>query len=90
VPCPPARRDHVDPNKDRTSGGRAGLRVSETDTSGYAVLDPLGRKVGSVKKLYVNAQGDPEYVETKSGLLGLRVVLLHSPETLRNPTKRDY
>jgi hypothetical protein len=64
--------------------------VSETDTSGYAVLDPLGRKVGSVKKLYVNAQGDPEYVETKSGLLGLRVVLLHSPETLRNPTKRDY
>ena len=43
---------------------------------GYAVRDPLGRKVGSVEKLYLNPDGDPEYVKTKTGLLGLKSVLL--------------
>lgn len=43
---------------------------------GYAVRDPLGRKIGEVEKLYTNRDGDPEYVMTKTGLLGLKPVLL--------------
>lgn len=48
----------------------------ETHAAGYAVHDPLGREVGRVEKLYVNRAGDPEYVMTKIGPLGLRSVLL--------------
>ena len=43
---------------------------------GYALCDPLGKKVGSVEKIFVNGGGEPEYVRVKVGLLGLRSVLL--------------
>ncbi len=42
----------------------------------YAVCDPLGKKVGSVEKLFVNGGGEPEYIRIKMGLLGLKSVLL--------------
>ena len=52
-------------------------RVTREDrAAGYAVHDPLGREVGRVEKLYVNRDGDPEYVMTKIGLFGLKSVLL--------------
>jgi hypothetical protein len=44
--------------------------------SGYELCDPLGQKVGSVEKLFVNLRGEPEYIRVKVGLLGLRSVLL--------------
>lgn len=57
----------------RTEIGQA---TREDRATGYAVHDPLGREVGRVEKLYVNRNGDPEYVMTKIGLLGLKSVLL--------------
>ena len=43
---------------------------------GYAVCDPEGQKIGWVKQLFVNAQGEPEYVRVRMGLLGLKSVLI--------------
>ena len=42
----------------------------------YRVRDPEGRKIGSVKELFTNAYGEPEYVRVKLGLLGLKSVLI--------------
>ena len=43
---------------------------------GYRVHDPEGRKIGSVKELFRNAYGEPEYVRVRMGLFGLKSVLL--------------
>jgi hypothetical protein len=43
---------------------------------GYVVCDPLGKKVGSVERLFVNGGGEPEYIRVKMGLLGPKSVLL--------------
>ena len=54
----------------------ASTRAPGGHATGYAVRDPLGQKVGEVEKLYLNHDGDPEYVLTRTGLLGLKSVLL--------------
>jgi hypothetical protein len=36
----------------------------------------LEKRVGKVKKLFVNASGEPEYISVKMGFFGLRCVLL--------------
>ncbi len=43
---------------------------------GYGVCDPLGRKIGSVEKIFVNENHQPEYVRVKMGLFGLKSVLI--------------
>lgn len=43
---------------------------------GYAVHDPRGRRIGSVRALFLNERGEPEYVDLKVGLLGLRTALI--------------
>jgi len=43
---------------------------------GYGVFDPESRKVGSVKELYTNTYGDPEYVRVRMGIFGLKTVLI--------------
>ncbi len=53
----------------------------------YAVCDPLGKKVGSVERLFMNGGGEPEYIRIKMGLLGLKSVLCSpcsAQERLRN------
>jgi PRC-barrel domain len=42
----------------------------------YKVHDPEGRKIGSVKELFTNAHGEPEYVRVKMGLFRLKSVLI--------------
>ena len=55
------------------SGGR--LEALE-DCAGYEVRDPLMRKIGSVAKLFVNDDGEPEYINVKMGLLGFKTILI--------------
>lgn len=43
---------------------------------GYGAYDPLGRKIGSVEKLFVNESHEPEYVRVRMGLFGLKSVLI--------------
>lgn len=44
--------------------------------AGYAIRDPRGRKVGGVEKVFVSEDGEPQYIEMKMGLFGLKSVLL--------------
>ena len=44
--------------------------------AGYRVRDPLGRKIGRLKRLYLNESGGPEYAEVRVGLFGMKTVLI--------------
>ncbi len=44
--------------------------------AGYRVRDPPGRKIGRLKKLFLNEGGGPEYAEVGVGPFGLRTVLI--------------
>jgi hypothetical protein len=44
--------------------------------AGYGVRDPRGRKIGRLRRLFLNESGGPEYAEIKVGLLGLKTVLI--------------
>jgi hypothetical protein len=44
--------------------------------AGYRVLDPRGRKIGRLKRLFLNGSGGAEYAEIKVGLFGLKTVLI--------------
>jgi len=44
--------------------------------AGYWVRDPRGRKIGKLKRFFLNESGGAEYAETKVGLFGLRTVLI--------------
>lgn len=57
---------------ERTSGGSK----APEEYLGYDVLDPEKRKIGNVKELFANARGEPEYVRVRTGLLGVRTMLL--------------
>ena len=43
---------------------------------GYWVRDPRGRKIGRLKRLFLNGSGGAEYAEVKVGLFGLKTVLI--------------
>jgi hypothetical protein len=63
-------RTTIDP---REPGNR--LEAPE-EYAGYEVLDPLGHRLGSVEKLFVNDDQEPEYIRVKMGLFGLKTVLI--------------
>lgn len=53
----------------------AGYRaVGEFD--GWALRDPLGRRIGRVSRVFVDREGWPAHVEVSLGLFGRKIVLL--------------
>jgi hypothetical protein len=44
--------------------------------AGYGVRDPRGRKIGRLKRLFLNESGGAEYAEVKVGLFGMKTVLI--------------
>jgi hypothetical protein len=44
--------------------------------AGYWVRDPRGRKIGKLKRLFLNGSGGAEYAELKVGLFGMKTVLI--------------
>jgi hypothetical protein len=44
--------------------------------AGYWVCDPRGRKIGRLKRLFLNGSGGPEYAEVKVGLFGMKMILI--------------
>jgi hypothetical protein len=44
--------------------------------AGYWVRDPLGRKIGRLKRLFLNESGGAEYAEVKVGLFGMKTILI--------------
>ena len=43
---------------------------------GYALLDPEGRRIGTVRRVYSGWDDEPEYVRVRTGRFGRRPVLL--------------
>ena len=47
------------------------------DCVGYAALDPLGQKIGTIERLFVNGHGEPKYLKVSvGGLFARRSVLI--------------
>jgi hypothetical protein len=44
--------------------------------AGYWVRDPLGRKIGRLKRLFLNESGGAEYAEVKIGLFAMKTILI--------------
>jgi hypothetical protein len=44
--------------------------------AGYRVRDPRGRKVGTLKRLFLNGSGGAEYAEVKVGLFRMKTILI--------------
>jgi hypothetical protein len=44
--------------------------------AGYWVRDPRGRKIGRLKRLFLNGSGGAEYAEVNVGLFGLKTILI--------------
>ena len=44
--------------------------------AGYRVRDPRGRKIGKLKRLYLNESGGAEYAEVKVGLFAMKTILI--------------
>jgi len=44
--------------------------------AGYWVRDPRGRKIGRLKRFYLNESGGAEYAEVNVGLFGMKTVLI--------------
>jgi PRC-barrel domain len=57
--------------------------------AGYWVCDPRGRKIGRLKRLFLNESGGPEYAEVKVGFFGLRTVLIPL-QTITTDTERGF
>jgi hypothetical protein len=57
--------------------------------TGYWVCDPRGRKIGRLKRLFLNESGGPEYAEVKVGFFGLRTVLIPL-QTVTTDTERGF
>jgi hypothetical protein len=54
----------------------------------YAVLDPLGQKIGTVEELFVNGRGKPAYVRVRMGPFGLRSALIPVQTVAMNRERR--
>ena len=42
-----------------------------TDTCGYELRDPLGRKIGRIEEVFADGDGEPKYVRARIGSFGL-------------------
>lgn len=60
----------------RTAEGRRSRVEAPERCVGYGVYDPLGEKIGSVERLFVNESQEPEYVRVRIGLFRLRSILI--------------
>ena len=60
--------------------GRGAWPVERFETpkqcAGYRVRDQRGRKVGSLKRLFLNGSGGAEYAEVKVGLFRMKTILI--------------
>ena len=44
--------------------------------TGYTVFDPLGQKIGRVEEVFVNWDGEPDYIRIRIGFLFTSTVLI--------------
>ena len=51
------------------------IQIAERYTK-YKVCDPIGRRIARTQRVFANGRGEPEYIEVKMGLFGLKTVLI--------------
>jgi PRC-barrel domain len=61
---------------DERSLASSGRWADAERCTGYAVYDPVGKKIGSVEEAFVNREGDPVYLRVNIGILISRTVLI--------------
>ena len=63
-----------------TRATKGALPVQRFETpqqcAGYRVRDPRGRKIGKLKRPFLNESGGAEYAEVKVGLFAMKTVLI--------------
>ncbi len=64
---------HTVPVKQR---GRSHSFEPPEEYVGYQLCDPLDQTIGTVKEIFVNGSGEPEYIRVRVGLFGLKYLLL--------------
>ena len=57
----------------KESGGHA---WALEECAGYVVCDPRRQKIGRAEKFFLNGSGEPEYISVKTGLFGIKTVLI--------------
>ena len=74
----------------RTDRGRCWERIETQETcTGFAALDPLGRKIGEVEQLFTDGCGEPRHLKVKiGGLFAARSVLIPVRDVAINREKR--
>jgi len=60
---------------DRSTASRS-TTATPKRCAGYTVYDPLGQKIGSAEEVFVNREGEPEYVRVRIGFFGMNSVLI--------------
>lgn len=69
--------------------GKLGNRFeAPVEYVGYKLHDPLGKKIGSVRELFLNDNDEPEYIRVKIGFLGSRTVLIPVESVAVNEERR--
>jgi hypothetical protein len=61
---------------DRRPHARGANSATSKRATGYAVFDPLGRKIGRVEEVFVNWDGEPDYIRIRIGFLFTSTVLI--------------
>ena len=56
---------------------------------GYALLDPLGQKLGRVERVFGNRYGEPQYVRVRTGFFGRRLALIPVMDVAVNHEGRE-
>ena len=46
------------------------------ECAGYVVCDPRRQKIGRAERFFLNGSGEPEYISVKTGLFGIKTVLI--------------
>ena len=61
---------------DRRPHASSASSASSKRATGYAVFDPLGRKIGRAEEVFVNWDGEPGYIRIRLGFFGMKSVLI--------------
>jgi hypothetical protein len=74
----PGRKEHELPHAalgDGSTGSGAGSAAPKR-CAGYVVYEPLGQKIGDAEELFVDWDGEPQYIRVRIGFFGTKSVLI--------------
>ena len=61
---------------DRRPHASGASSATSKRATGYAVFDPLGQKIGRAVEVFVNWDGEPDYIRISLGFFGMKSVLI--------------